>query len=246
MCVSYIDYLNAFHRWLENHYLPAASQLLYFRLLDVFNRCGWAEWVSVDNLRLMSMMGVGSKNALLRAREKLLEAGFLEYRRGKKGVPGQYKLVVRDARALQTEPKTEPKQGRIKRAKTKDPLEKNPTDSQSGVFEDYAAENTALLLALRDFEAMRRTRGRPMTDRARAQLCQKLASLAPQPQSQIELLNEAILHGWLSVYVPDGWRGEKHGTGETAAGNPRTPAAAYRLQSALDDVGAGAGDGTAL
>ena len=224
MCVSYIDYLNAFHRWLENHYLPAASQLLYFRLLDVFNRCGWAEWVS----------------------EKLLEAGFLEYRRGKKGVPGQYKLVVRDARALQTEPKTEPKQGRIKRAKTKDPLEKNPTDSQSGVFEDYAAENTALLLALRDFEAMRRTRGRPMTDRARAQLCQKLASLAPQPQSQIELLNEAILHGWLSVYVPDGWRGEKHGTGESAAGNPRTPAAAYRLQSALDDVGAGAGDGTAL
>ncbi len=48
MCVSYIDYLNAFHRWLENHYLPAASQLLYFRLLDVFNRCGWAEWVSAD------------------------------------------------------------------------------------------------------------------------------------------------------------------------------------------------------
>lgn len=58
---TYIDYLNDFNRWLESGNLPGSSQLMYFKLLNVFNRAGWPEYVRVDNLRMMLMIGVESK-----------------------------------------------------------------------------------------------------------------------------------------------------------------------------------------
>lgn len=109
--MTYIDRLNAFNRWLEHNYLPHVSQLMYFRLLDLFNRCGWAEWVSVDNLRLMSMVHVESKNTLLRARDKLVQAGWLEFRKGKKGLPNQYRLGNGANNEPQTELEAAPEEG---------------------------------------------------------------------------------------------------------------------------------------
>lgn len=35
--MTYIDYLNDFNRWLESGNLPGGSQLMYFKLLNVFN-----------------------------------------------------------------------------------------------------------------------------------------------------------------------------------------------------------------
>ena len=46
--MTYIDYLNDFNRWLESGNLPGGSQLMYFKLLNVFNRAGWPEYVQVD------------------------------------------------------------------------------------------------------------------------------------------------------------------------------------------------------
>ena len=84
--MTYLDYLNGFNRWLESGNLPGGSQLMYFKLLNVFNRAGWPEYVQVDNLRMMLMIGVESKQAVVRAREKLVEAGFIEFQKGKKEV----------------------------------------------------------------------------------------------------------------------------------------------------------------
>ena len=92
---TYIDYLNNFNRWLESGNLPGGSQLMYFKLLNVFNRAGWPEYVRVDNLRMMLMIGVESKQAVVRARDKLAEAGFIEFQKGKKGSPNRYYLVKR-------------------------------------------------------------------------------------------------------------------------------------------------------
>lgn len=50
--MTYIDYLNEFNRWIENNHLTLPAQVLYFRLLNVFNRAGWPEWVPVDTIRL--------------------------------------------------------------------------------------------------------------------------------------------------------------------------------------------------
>lgn len=93
--MTYIDYLNDFNRWLESGNLPGGSQLMYFKLLNVFNRAGWPEYVQVDNLRMMLMIGVESKQAVVRARDKLVETGFIEFQKGKKGSPNRYYLVKR-------------------------------------------------------------------------------------------------------------------------------------------------------
>lgn len=90
--MTYIDYLNNFNRWVEHNHLSLPAQVLYFHLLDVFNRAGWPEWVSVDTIRMMSMVQSTSNNTMLRARNSLVEAGFIEYRKGRKGEPNRYKL----------------------------------------------------------------------------------------------------------------------------------------------------------
>lgn len=90
--MTYIDYLNNFNRWLETNALPASSQLMYFKLLDVFNRTGWAEKVGVDNLRLQLMIEAGTEKTAIRARDALVKAGLVTYTKGKKGTPNSYSL----------------------------------------------------------------------------------------------------------------------------------------------------------
>lgn len=90
--MSYIDLINAFERWLETNYLPSSAQLLWYKLIHIFNRAGWCEWVTVDNQRLMSVIQMESEKTLIRCRDKLIEAGLFEYKKGKKGSPNQYKI----------------------------------------------------------------------------------------------------------------------------------------------------------
>lgn len=90
--VSYLDYLNAFERWLETNYLPGLAQLLYYKILGLFNRAGWCEWVTVDNYRLMTLTQISSEKSLIKYRDMLIESNLLEYQKGKKGKPNKYKL----------------------------------------------------------------------------------------------------------------------------------------------------------
>lgn len=90
--MNYIAEINGFEQWLESNFLPASSQLLWYKMIALCNRCGWAEWIVVDNLRLMLMVGATSQKTALTARDKLIESGFLEMKKGKKGSPNQYHL----------------------------------------------------------------------------------------------------------------------------------------------------------
>lgn len=91
--LTYIDRLNRFHQWLESNALPGPAQLMYYNLLHVFNRAGWPETVQVDNLRMMLWLGGVSKTTAMRARDKLIEAGFIQYQKGGKGKPNKYRLL---------------------------------------------------------------------------------------------------------------------------------------------------------
>jgi len=91
--LNYIAELNAFDRWLETNYLPALSELLWRKMVALFNRCGWAEWISVDNQRLMGLIQVKREATFIDYRNKLVEAGLIEYQKGKKGSPNRYKLI---------------------------------------------------------------------------------------------------------------------------------------------------------
>ena len=92
--MSYIELINGFERVCESEALPAASQLLWYKLIYLFNRRGWPEWVQVDNMRLMSVAGIRDEKTLIRSRSKLIELGLFEYKPGKKGSPGKYKINI--------------------------------------------------------------------------------------------------------------------------------------------------------
>lgn len=92
--MSYIDLINAFEKWLETNYLPSSSQLLWYKLVALFNKCGWSEWITVDNHRLMSMMQMSSEKTLIRCRDKLLENKLFEYEKGAKSKPNKYKICT--------------------------------------------------------------------------------------------------------------------------------------------------------
>ena len=90
--MNYIEYLNGFNVWLESHALEPVPQLLYFKLLNIFNRAGWPESVQVDNQRIMSVTGQKTEKSAIAARDKLVSSGLIYYQRGKKGCPGRYSL----------------------------------------------------------------------------------------------------------------------------------------------------------
>lgn len=91
--MNYITEINAFERWLETNYLPISAQLLWYKLICLFNKCGWCEWVTVDNLRLMAAMQMSREATFIKVRDELIKAGLIEYQKGKKGSPNKYKLI---------------------------------------------------------------------------------------------------------------------------------------------------------
>jgi hypothetical protein len=92
MEINYLAEIIAFERWLESHYLPIPSQLLWYKLMYIVNKAGWCEWVVVDNLRLMAAVSMSREATLIKARDDLLKAGLIQYQKGKKGSPNKYKI----------------------------------------------------------------------------------------------------------------------------------------------------------
>lgn len=91
--MSYIDFLNAFNDWIEEDNPTDKVVILYYGLLNTFNRRRWPEWAGVDTQRLMVLARTTDKKSALKARDALVKAGLIEYRRGKKGKATTYRLL---------------------------------------------------------------------------------------------------------------------------------------------------------
>lgn len=93
--------------------------------------------------------------------------------------------------------------GYIKENKTR----KNNTPKApkgASAFAAFAGNNFELLAALTGFEEMRNRRRKPMTDRARTMLLNRLQELAPDdPAKQVRLLDQSTLKCWDTVYPLD-------------------------------------------
>lgn len=92
--LNYLTEINAFNRWLEHNYLPTVTQLLWYKLIHLCNKSGWGEWVSVKNIQLMALLdlSLNSEKTFTRYRDLLIENKLIQYKKGKKGSPSQYKL----------------------------------------------------------------------------------------------------------------------------------------------------------
>ena len=57
--------------------------------------------------------------------------------------------------------------------------------------------------ALKAFEEMRRKIRKPLTDRAKQLVLKKLKDLAPDEETQIEILNQSVMNSWQGVFPLD-------------------------------------------
>lgn len=90
--MNYIKQINAFEQWLETNHLTSSAQLLWYKFMNLFNKSGWSEWISVDNQRLMAAIKVSREATLIKVRDELIKAGLIELQKGKKGFPNRYKI----------------------------------------------------------------------------------------------------------------------------------------------------------
>lgn len=72
---------------------------------------------------------------------------------------------------------------------------------QTGIFEIYADGDNLLLSALFDFEKMRKSIKKPLTDRAKKMLTNDLDKLADSSDTKVAILNQSIMHCWQTVYA---------------------------------------------
>lgn len=90
--VSYLDLINAFESWCERNQITPTSKVIWYTLISLFNKSGWCEWLQVDNDRLMCLSKIKREHTFIDARNRLIQLGFFEYKKGKKGNPSQYKI----------------------------------------------------------------------------------------------------------------------------------------------------------
>lgn len=90
--MNYITEINAFEKRMRQQPLPANAQLLWYKLMAFANRLRWPEWFTIDNDRLAELLNT-SLGTTRAARDQLIEAGLIEFRRGVKKHPNQYRLI---------------------------------------------------------------------------------------------------------------------------------------------------------
>ena len=220
--MRYISQLNTFNRLCEAKHLEAGSQLLWFKLMDIDNRLCWEEWFAVTNNRLMLILDVNEKT-LIRYRNKLIEDGLIEYKRGHKGKPSLYKMVdisckydsTNDSQndsqndsesklpvkntvqtTVQTTAKTTAKTTAINRHKTKTKdLDKecNKKNEEKVYFENKEVQEQFI-----EYLALRVQLKCKNTERAIGLLLTKLNKYSDDVK--LQAINNAIMSSWKSVY----------------------------------------------
>lgn len=91
--MDYIKQLNAFDNWLEYNDLDITAQAMWYKLMSIANKSGWQVELSIANTKLMAKLQL-DKKAVINCRNRLIQAGLIEYKsRGTKKA-GIYKLRV--------------------------------------------------------------------------------------------------------------------------------------------------------
>ena len=122
-----------FYRWLETNHLQIQSQLLFLKLIHLFNISGWSEWLAVDNQRIMSLVQTKREKTFIEWRNKLLGKKLIFYTKGRKGSPSKYKLndeitFISEAKSeVKSEAKSEVKSEVKSEAQTADIYKQNKT-----------------------------------------------------------------------------------------------------------------------
>ena len=90
------------------------------------------------------------------------------------------------------------------------------TEAKEDIFAAFAAGDGPLLDALVGFEAMRKSIKKPLSERAKGRLCEKLVKISGNHAGRmIQILDQSILHCWQDVYAL-----KEDAAGQNTGGNP--------------------------
>ncbi len=77
--VNYLKEINAFYDWLETNPMPYSAIVLWHALMQTSNRAGWPSEFAVAISTLSAKTGL-KKDAIIRARNRLQQAGRIDFR----------------------------------------------------------------------------------------------------------------------------------------------------------------------
>ena len=218
--MKYVDLVEAFEMWLETHYLPGPAQLLWYKLILIFKRCGWSEWITVDNHRLMSKMQIDNEKTFIRYRDKLIEEKFFIYKKGKKSSPNQYKINTVNFAVFTTVNMTaettvnmiaettdiRKKENNIKKESKKENIESHSRKTFNQLIEEYTS-NKELEFELKNHLAIRKRAG-SLTNRSIEigfenldKLTKNISSEEEKDKIKIQIVKQATANG-TSAFLP--------------------------------------------
>lgn len=90
--MDYIRQMSAFIDRSAAVSLSASSYALYLQLFGLNNKRRWAEWFEASNALLETVTGLTSKT-IQKARQELIEKGFISVQLGDRRIPTQYHII---------------------------------------------------------------------------------------------------------------------------------------------------------
>lgn len=90
--MNYIAELNAFDDWVNTHHLSTSAILLWYTMMQIANKAGWRESLSIPNVLIAVKSGL-KPTSIKRAREELRLAGRItfDFQKGRKATI--YKII---------------------------------------------------------------------------------------------------------------------------------------------------------
>ena len=195
---------------------------VYTMLLSIDNDLLFQEWFGCSDRRLQDMTQVGSVHTIIKAKNRLKQLGWVDFKAsGKKTT--LYKLTIpssatecatdtaiecatdtaTDTAALRRQDKT------ARQDKTKKKIQKEkPLDV---LIADYT-QDSDLLDALRGFVEMRKKVKAPLTEHALYLLLKRLDGLGHSDAEKTEIVNQSVINSWKGFFALK-QEVRQHGTG---------------------------------
>ena len=191
---------------------------VYTMLLSIDNDLLFQEWFGCSDRRLQDMTQVGSVHTITKAKNRLKQLGWVDFKAsGKKTT--LYKLTIpssatecatdtatecaTDTAALRRQDKT------ARQDKTKKKIQKEkPLDVLIAGY----SQNSDLLDALRGFVEMRKEKKAPLTEHALSLLLKKLDGLGHSDAEKAEIVNQSVMNSWKGFFALK-QEVKQHGTG---------------------------------
>lgn len=183
---------------------------VYTMLLSIDNDLLFQEWFGCSDRRLQDMTQVGSVHTITKAKNRLKQLGWVDFKAsGKKTT--LYKLTVPDCATecateiLPTATDTATDTAALRRQdktarqdKTKKKIQKEkPLDVLIAGY----SQNSDLLDALRGFVEMRKEKKAPLTEHALSLLLKKLDGLGHSDAEKAEIVNQSVMNSWKGFFA---------------------------------------------